>query len=78
MCQHLSISPQSGFLFNESILSNIIYGNKDASKEDIIELAKKINVHKNIEKFTDKYDSVVGSLGSKLSGGERQRIILAR
>jgi len=65
-------------MFNESILSNILYGNKTASKEDVINLAKRINIHNHIDNFTDKYDSKVGTLGSKLSGGERQRILLAR
>jgi len=74
----ISIIPQNGILFNDSIKFNLQYGNPEASMDEIIEIAKKCQIHDKIMQMEDGYESQVGDLGSKLSGGERQRILIAR
>jgi len=76
--QHITIVPQNGILFNDTILYNLKYGRPDASLEDIIEVAKQCQIHDRIMEMPDGYDTNVGDLGSKLSGGERQRLLIAR
>jgi ABC-type multidrug transport system fused ATPase/permease subunit len=75
---HLSICPQNGHLFNESIYYNLLYGNLNASFEEIQKITQDVNISSKINSLTDKFDTNVGTLGSKLSGGERQRLLLAR
>ena len=75
---YLTIVPQNGLLFNDSILYNIKYGNSDSNLEDIENIAKKVNIYYKILSLDKKFDAEVGTLGQKLSGGERQRILLAR
>ena len=74
----MSICPQNGYLFNTSIYNNIAYGKKNATVDEVVEIAKAVNMHNIIEKFPEKYNSNVGTLGAKLSGGEKQRLLLAR
>ena len=74
----MTIYPQNGHLFNESILMNIMYGNNNASMEDVENVTKSLNIYKNINSLEGKFESNVGTLGSKLSGGEKQRILLSR
>ncbi len=69
---------QETYLFNESILENIKLGNKNATKEEIIEAAKKASIHKFIETLPNGYDTKVSELGGNLSAGEKQRVGLAR
>lgn len=69
---------QETYLFSESILDNIKLGNKNATKEEIIEAAKKASIHKFIETLPNGYNTKVSELGGNLSAGERQRIGLAR
>lgn len=69
---------QDPFLFNGTILENIAYARRDASREDVIRAAKAANAHEFIMKLPDGYDSQVGERGGRLSGGERQRISIAR
>ena len=57
---------------------NILFGWKDATKEQMIEAAKKANCHDFIMKLPQGYDTVAGEAGSTLSGGEKQRIAIAR
>ena len=76
--KHITIVPQSGMLFNESIIFNLRFSNPSASMEEIIEVSKKCQIHEHIMELSKGYESTVGELGSKLSGGERQRIIIAR
>ena len=76
--KYISIIPQNGILFNDSILFNLQYGNPDASREEIEDIAKKCEIHDSIMQMRDGYDTHVGDLGGKLSGGERQRILIAR
>ena len=74
----IAVVPQDTVLFNESIGYNISYGDLHASKDEIIEAAKKAHIHDTIMSFPDGYDTVVGERGLKLSGGEKQRCAIAR
>jgi len=76
--KYISIIPQNGILFNDSILFNLQYGNPEATFEEIVEVAKKCQIHEFITSLPDGYDTPVGDLGGMLSGGERQRITIAR
>lgn len=69
---------QETYLFNESIEDNIKIGNLNASREEVIEAAKKASIHDFIEKLPNGYDTKAGELGGMLSSGEKQRIGLAR
>ena len=70
--------PQSTFLFSDTILNNIKFGNPESSFEKIIEYAKISNVHDDIIKFGQQYNSVLGERGINISGGQKQRIAIAR
>jgi len=74
----VSIVQQEVFLFNLSIEENLRIGKKDASREEIIEAAKKAQIHDTIMNLPQDYQTVVGESGTKLSGGEKQRISIAR
>ena len=74
----ISIVPQNGYLFNDTIRFNLQYGNLSASQEDIERICKECNIHNRIMEMQDGYDTHVGDLGGKLSGGEKQRILIAR
>ncbi|MBQ9949862.1 MAG: ABC transporter ATP-binding protein [Clostridia bacterium] len=69
---------QDVFLFNGTIRENIAFGNPDASEEEIIDAAKKANIHDYIMTLEHGYDSYVGERGLKLSGGQKQRVSIAR
>lgn len=76
--EKISYVPQEPILFHRSLRDNIAYSNPNASEKDIINAAKKANIHKFIESLPEGYDTFVGERGIKLSGGERQRIAIAR
>lgn len=69
---------QEPALFSGTIEENIAYGKPDASKEEIIAVAKRANAHDFIEAFPDGYQTVIGERGLKLSGGQKQRVAVAR
>ena len=70
--------PQSTFLFSDTILNNIKFGNPESSFEKIIKYAKISNIHNDIMKFGEQYNSVLGERGINISGGQKQRIAIAR
>jgi ATP-binding cassette, subfamily B, bacterial len=70
--------PQDAHLFNGTIEENIRYGNINASREEIMEAAKKANAHHFIMRLPEAYNTNVGEGGKKLSGGQRQCISIAR
>ena len=69
---------QETHLFHDSIANNIAIGKPGASREEIMEAAKKASIHDFIQTLPDGYDTKVGELGDTLSGGEKQRIGIAR
>ena len=70
--------PQDAFLFSDTIKNNIKFGKEEATDEEVIEAAKLAHVHKNIVKFNNGYDTILGERGITLSGGQKQRISIAR
>ncbi|UOK42288.1 MULTISPECIES: ABC transporter ATP-binding protein [Flavobacterium] len=75
---HIGFVPQDAFLFSDSIKNNIKFGQEEATDEEVIAAAKKAVVHKNIVKFKNQYDTVLGERGITLSGGQKQRVSIAR
>ncbi len=71
----VSMVQQETFLFNMSIKDNIKIGNKDASDEQVIQVAKKAQIHDMITGLPKGYDTMVGESGAKLSGGEKTKTI---
>ena len=76
--RNIGYVPQSTFLFSDTILNNIKFGNLEASFEKIIKYAKISNIHDDIKKFGEQYNSVLGERGINISGGQKQRIAIAR
>ena len=76
--ENTGLVQQNVFLFDSTIRENIMYGNLDADEDQLIEAAKKANIHDFIQTLPDGYDSLVGERGVKLSGGQKQRISIAR
>lgn len=75
---HVAYVPQEPLLFHRSLLENIRYGNPDASKKEVIAVAKMAHAHDFISELPEGYDTLVGERGVKLSGGQRQRVAIAR
>lgn len=76
--RQIGIVQQDVYLFNGTIRDNIEYGKPGASMDEIIDSAKKANIHDFIMSLPDGYDSLVGERGTRLSGGQKQRISIAR
>lgn len=70
--------PQDSFLFSDTIANNIRFGKENASDQEVAEAAKQAAVHKNIEEFSLKYETILGERGISISGGQKQRISIAR
>ena len=70
--------PQKGMLFSGTIQSNILYGNTDGSREDMIQAARTAQAETFINEKEDKYDSLISQGGTNVSGGQRQRLSIAR
>ena len=75
--KNVSFVPQDNFLFGTKVKDNIAFG-KDATLENVEEVAKQADVHKDIVEFSDSYDTVLGERGVTVSGGQKQRISIAR
>lgn len=76
--RHIGLVQQDIFLFTGSIKDNIRYGRLDATDEEIMEAAKRADIHEFIMSLPDKYDTYIGERGIKLSGGQKQRVAIAR
>lgn len=76
--ENIAYVPQDNFLFSDTIRNNIAFSNMNMEMDDVIAGAKFSDVHKDIEEFADKYETVSGERGVTLSGGQKQRISIAR
>lgn len=74
----IGVVQQDVYLFGGTVRENIAYGKPDASFAEIVEAAKKANIHDFIMELPDGYDTYVGERGTRLSGGQKQRISIAR
>ncbi len=78
LTDNFSMVFQNVYLFNDTIMNNIRFGNPAASEEEVISAAKRSCCHEFISRLPNGYDTVVGEGGGTLSGGEKQRISIAR
>ncbi|VUT26609.1 MAG: Molybdate/tungstate import ATP-binding protein WtpC [Candidatus Methanolliviera sp. GoM_asphalt] len=78
LLSYIAMVFQDVYLFNDSIIANIRFGNRDATKEEVTAAAKAAHCHEFIENLPDGYNTVIGEGGATLSGGEKQRISIAR
>lgn len=69
---------QEAALFSGTVHDNIAYGKPGASREEVVDVAKRANAHDFITNFADGYDTVIGERGLRLSGGQKQRVAVAR
>ncbi|RIA78123.1 ATP-binding cassette subfamily B protein [Anaeroplasma bactoclasticum] len=76
--RNIGIVQQDVFLFNGSIKDNILYGRLDATMEEVIDAAKRANIHDYIMNLEHGYDTQIGERGVRLSGGQKQRLSIAR
>ena len=76
--RNIGIVQQDIYLFNDSIRENIRYGKLDATDEEIIQAAKRANIHDYIMTLPNGYDTNIGERGVRLSGGQKQRLSIAR
>ncbi len=76
--RNIGIVQQDVYLFAGTVAENIRYGKLEATREEIIEAAKKANAHDFIMALPDGYDTDIGQRGVKLSGGQKQRLSIAR
>ena len=76
--RNIGIVQQDVFLFVGSIRDNILYGRPDATEEEMIEAAKRANIHDYVMTLEKGYDTEIGERGVKLSGGQKQRLSIAR
>ena len=76
--KRVAIVTQEGILFNDTLVSNIAYGDPNPNLERVKECATIANAASFIEAMPDGYDTIIGERGTRLSGGQRQRLAIAR
>ena len=76
--RNIGIVQQDVFLFAGTIRDNILYGRPDATEEEMLEAAKRANIHDFVCTLENGYDTEIGERGVKLSGGQKQRLSIAR
>lgn len=76
--RNIGIVQQDIYLFNASIRENILYGRLDATDDEVVEAAKRANIHDYIMSLPEGYETKIGERGVKLSGGQKQRLSIAR
>jgi ATP-binding cassette subfamily B protein len=76
--ENIGIVQQNVFLFDSTIRENILYGNPNATEEEMIEAARNANILDFIQSLPDGFDTLTGERGVKLSGGQKQRVSIAR
>ena len=74
----IAVVSQEVYLFNASVLENITYGKLDATREEVVEAARKAHALEFIEELPNGFETILGDQGTRLSGGQRQRLALAR
>lgn len=74
----ISVLNQNPYLFNTSVANNLLLANEEATKEEVIEAMKQVNMHSLVEGLHQGYQTPMLETGQRFSGGERQRIALAR
>ncbi len=76
--KEVGVVPQDSFLFSDSIINNIRFGNESATIKEVENICKIAGIHDEIIKFTNGYNTILGERGINLSGGQKQRICIAR
>ncbi len=76
--EQIGLVSQDPFLFNGTVGENILYGNREATRDQLIEAAQAAHAHEFIERLGKGYDTLIGERGVKLSGGEKTRVAIAR
>jgi ATP-binding cassette subfamily B protein len=78
LIEHIGIVSQETYLFHASIADNLRYARPGATDDQLVDAARRANIHDTIASFPDGYETLVGERGYRLSGGEKQRIAIAR
>ena len=76
--KQIGVVPQDSFLFSDTILNNIRFGNESAKLSEIEKVCKIAEIHEEIINFEDSYNTLLGERGLNLSGGQKQRLCIAR
>ena len=76
--ESIAYVPQDNFMFSDTLLNNIKFGNLDATMDEVIKACQDASIHDNIMDFPDQYETMVGERGVTLSGGQKQRSSIAR
>jgi subfamily B ATP-binding cassette protein MsbA len=74
----IAVVSQEVYLFNASVVENITYGKLDATREEVVEAARKAHALEFIQELPNGFETILGDQGTRLSGGQRQRLALAR